>query len=461
MKDSRHFMPEVCPETSETVQTVSIEVDPNHPLLQLKHALPWDALFQVMTFHWRQAGKNVDGGPGLSWEVSLYGPLVVLMLVKQLNSREMEAYLAENVVARVFIGRSVDPSPQIRDHSNIARAYMALGKEGLDAVGALIIKSATGLGFADPTILSSDMTAQELPIGYPNEPGILRGLAQRCGRALSRLQGRGVLGVASALAQVQTIVRTVKAHQLFAKDQGEKRRLLSRLLREVGQLVVQTRPMIARFGQSRDRVTRKAMATLSAMAEVARVLIPQIIQWLTTNVVAKGKILHAGITQARSIVRNKAGKKVEFGLPYLLSRLGGGYVFGRLIHGVIDEHKMPLAALEQYREIWGAEATPELVVYDRAGDATTTRNRLAHEGVKHIGIQPKGQRPWQVAEEVRQQVRSERGKTEGIIGTLKSNKYGFNKPKERLWQTLEMAGLRSIVSFNLNKLMRDLVQSRT
>lgn len=71
MKDSRHFMPEVCPETSETIQTVSIEVDPNPPLLQLKRALPWDALCQVMTFHWRQAGKNVDGGPGLSWEVSL------------------------------------------------------------------------------------------------------------------------------------------------------------------------------------------------------------------------------------------------------------------------------------------------------------------------------------------------------------------------------------------------------
>jgi hypothetical protein len=138
--------------------------------------------------------------------------------------------------------------------------------------------------------------------------------------------------------------------------------------------------MIARFGQSRDRVTRKAMATLSAMAEVARVLIPQIIQWLTTNVVAKGKILHAGITQARSIVRNKAGKKVEFGLPYLLSRLGGGYVFGRLIHGVIDEHKMPLVALEQYREIWGAEATPELVVYDRAGGCYNHPHPLGPRG---------------------------------------------------------------------------------
>jgi hypothetical protein len=161
------------------------------------------------------------------------------------------------------------------------------------------------------------------------------------------------------------------------------------------------------------------------------------------------------------MVRNKAGKKVECGLPSLLSRLGGGYGFGRLIHGVIDAHKMPLAALEQDREIWGAEATPALVVYDRAGEATTTRTRLAHDGVKHLGMQPKGQRPWHVAEDVRQQVRSERGKTAGIIGTLKSNKDGFNKPTERLWQTLEMAGLRSIVSFNLHKVMRDLVQSRT
>jgi hypothetical protein len=42
---------------------------------------------------------------------------------------------------------------------------------------------------------------------------------------------------------------------------------------------------------------------------------------------------------------------------------------------------------------------------------------------------------------------------------LKTDTYGFNKPKERLWQTLEMAGPQSILSFNLNKLMRDLVRA--
>lgn len=457
MEEHDDCMSGVCPGASENGETVSLYVDYNHPLLQLKRALPWEALFEVMTRHWRRAGKNTDGRPGLAWDVTLYVPLVVLMLVKNLNARDMESYLAENAVARVFIGRQAAPRPQIRDHSNIARAYAALGKEGVDEINALMLHAAKDFGCADVSILSADTTAQELPIGYPNEPGILRGLAQRCGRALSKLKTRGVVGVDAALEQVQTILRSVKEHHLFAKGKQEKRQVLTRLLTEVGQLVVQTRPMIQRLGESRERVTHGALITLKTMHEVAKRLIPQIVQWITTGVVAKGKIVHAGLTQARAIVRNKAGKKVELGLPYLLSRLGGGYVFGTLIRGVVDESRMPLQALAGYRAIFGAQATPALVVYDRGGYAAATVRALAHEGVQAIGIQPKGAGTWHVAEAVRETVRSERGKTEGIIGTLKTDKYGFNKPKERLWQTLEMAGPRSLLSCNLNKFMRDLV----
>jgi hypothetical protein len=461
MKEQRHSTPRVCPGATEKGQIVQVYVDRNHPLLQLKRALPWVSLFEVMTRRWAAAGKNTNGRPGLPWDVSLYGPLVVLMLVKNLNARDMEAYLAENVVARVFLGRQDDPMPQIRDHSNIARAFVALGKDGIEEVNALVLHVAKDLGFADPGILSSDTTAQELPLGYPNEPGILRGLAQRCGRALEKLKRRGVQGVEAAIEQVQTILRTVKEHHLFAKGTDAKRQVLIRLLTEVGQLVVQTRPLVARLSQSGKRVIQHATATLGTMHEVAKGLIPPIVQWITTGGVAKGKILHAGITQARAIVRNKTGKKVEFGLPYLLSRIGGGYVFGTLIQGVVDETKMPLVALAGYRDIFGPHATPALLVYDRGGDAPATVAQLAHEGVKQIGIQPRGKRPWRIAEAVREQVRSERGKTEGIIGTLKSDKYNFNKPKERLWQTLEMAGPRSLLSFNLNKLMRDVVGAGT
>jgi hypothetical protein len=449
----------VCPGASATGETVSRYVEHNHPLLQLKRALPWAALGEVMTRPWRQAGKNTDGRPGLPWDVALDVPVVVLMLVKPLNSREMAAYVAENVGARVCMGRQDTPSPQMRDHSNIARAYTALGKDGVEEIKGLRLHVAKDYGFADVRSLASDTTAQELPSGYPNAPGSLRGLAQRCGRALARLKTRAVVGVDTALAQVQTLLKTVKEQHLFAKGTQAKRPVLTRLLTEGGPLVVQTRLSVAGLGARRDRVTHHALTTLHTLHEVAKRLFPPSVQWITTGIVAKGKIVHAGGTQARAIVRHKAGKDVEFGLPYLLSRLGGGYGFGTMMHGVVDESKRPLPALATSRTLFGAHAPPPRLVYDRGGYATATLRALAHEGVKEIGMQPKGQGAWGVAEAVRATVRSERGKTEGIIGTLKTDTYGFNKPKERLWQTLEMAGPRSILSFHLNKLMRDLVRA--
>ncbi len=106
MKEHDHCTAGVRPETSEKGQVVSIYVAHNHPLLPLKRALPWEALFEVMGRRWREAGKNLDGRPGLPWDVSLYVPLLVLLVVKGLNPREMEAYLAENVVGPLVIPTS-------------------------------------------------------------------------------------------------------------------------------------------------------------------------------------------------------------------------------------------------------------------------------------------------------------------------------------------------------------------
>ena len=99
---------------------------------------------------------------------------------------------------------------------------------------------------------------------------------------------------------------------------------MTRWLTEAGQLVVQTRRLVQGLGTRRARVTHHAMTPLKAMHAVAKRLIPQIVQWLTTGVGAKGTILQAGVTQARALGRHKAGKAVECGLPYRLSRLGGG-----------------------------------------------------------------------------------------------------------------------------------------
>ena len=277
-------------------ETVQVYVAHTHPLLQRKRALLWEALCEVMTSHWRRAGKNTDGRPGLPWAVALYVLLIVLMLVKDWRHAHGSVRGGKCRGTRVHRAPRRAP-PQIRDHANIARAYAAWGQEGVEENNALILHVAKDWGFADIRILSSDTTAQELLIGYPNEPGILRGVAQRCGRALAKLRTRAVVGVETALVQVQTILRSVKEHHLFAKDKVAKRQILTRMLTEVGQLVVHTRAIVARLRQNCDRVTRSATATLGAMHEVARRLITQIVQWITTGVVAQGKMLHAGTTK--------------------------------------------------------------------------------------------------------------------------------------------------------------------
>jgi hypothetical protein len=195
------------------------------------------------------------------------------------------------LVARVFIGRHQDVQGQIRDHSNIARAYAALGKAGIEEVTGLVIQQAHRLGFVDEGVMSSDTTAQELPIGYPNEPGILRGLAQRCGRALRRLKERGVQGLEGALGQVETILRSVKEHHLFTKGRQEKREVLTRILTEVGSLMVQTRPLIEGLETSSDQVIQSARSRLVAMHRVIELLMGQIVHWVSTGKVAANKIV--------------------------------------------------------------------------------------------------------------------------------------------------------------------------
>jgi len=436
---------------------VTIPVLWEHPLLVLKRNLDWPGILDVLVRYLRASGRNVDHGPGRPLELNLYMPIIVLMHLKNLNSRQMEEYLAENGPARAFIDWEDSIQLQVRDHSNLARIMDSLGEDGKKDLNGLILRHAVELGFADPSKLSGDTTAQELPIGYPHEAGILEGLAKRVLRTVKKLASKGKHGLSEAQAQCETIIGKAKEYHLFAKVKVEKTKLLNEMVQGSEILMEKARKLITGLSEDTDKVVTSARGRLLQMVDVGEHLLPQILYWLKTGFVAKGKIIHAGINKARSIVRNKPGKKVEFGLQYLLCMLGGGYLFGEVIEKPTGETKMPLKCLSGYRGIFGEEQTPEMITYDRGGWSKPNVKMLAKEGIKKVGIQPKGQASWAVNEQDQKLVMSERGKMEGKIGTLKSDKYGFNKPKERTWQTVCAAGQKSIISLNLNKLMRDLV----
>jgi Transposase domain (DUF772) len=455
MRERSESMPTGSGAPAGTGVWVSIFVGDDHPLIRLQQALDWTALTDVMVRHWRRAGKNVDGRPGLPWPVALYVPLLVLMWVKAYHSRQMEEYLRESVVARRFLALQDRELEPLRDHSSIARAEAALGAEGKAAVTAVVLNTAQQLHFTDGKTLSSDTTVQEPAMGYPNEPGILKGLAQRIERALQKLKARGVQAAKDGIEQAKQLYRSVKHHHLFAKTREEKETILHELVTQSKKLVAAAQAVSKHVSPRCGRVKQQAAATLQRLVAVARQLLPQIQHWLKTGQVATEKILHAGLTEARAIVTGKG--KVKFGLKWLLNRLSGGYLFGRRVAAHADENQMPQEAVKAYRQVFGAQATPQLVVYDRGASLAVAARELRKEGVQRVGIPPRGQGAWLVGEQEQKRVKSERGKTEGSIGCLKSRKYSFSHRQERSVATQDAAGQRALVSVNLNTLLRDVV----
>jgi hypothetical protein len=151
------------------------------------------------------------------------------------------------------------------------------------------------------------------------------------------------------------------------------------------------------------------------------------------------------------------GKKVEFGLKWLLNRIEGGYVFGTVVRAQADEKQMPLVALSQYRAVFGPKATPPLLVYDRGGSAAQTVQKLPQVGVKKVGIAPVGQAVWSSVAADQQKVKSQRATTEGSSGALKSAKYACPQGRQRSHQTLVATGQWALVCLNVNKRLRDLI----
>ena len=151
---------------------------------------------------------------------------------------------------------------------------------------------------------------------------------------------------------------------------------------------------------------------------------------------------------------NKAGKRVEFGFKWIIHRIGGGYIFGRRVEAQADENKMPIEAVKDYKEVFGLEAKPEMSVYDRGGCALNDDRGIAQAGSREGRDRAEG----------KNQMVSCRGRPKRGHESTRTNRRQHRNPQaiwvrwaERSNQTVEAAGQRAMVSVNLNKLMRDVV----
>ncbi len=201
-----------------------------------------------------------------------------------------------------------------------------------------------------------------------------------------------------------------------------------------------------------------AKAKVGELHETMKTLVPQIRYWLRTGWVATDKIISLYIPELYSIVRGKVGKAVEFGLRWGITRLRGGYLLATVAKDRRDllDTKFAVKAVEDHIALFGK--APHAYAYDRGGYSEKNVATLKTLGVKEVGLAPQGRACWSVGKEMKEKLVRERALVEAGIGTVKSRRYGFNRPRARSAEMMGTCGQLAVLGFNLNKLVRELAR---
>ena len=432
-----------------------IRVDPDHQLVQLADRLDWTELLERVEQFRLGKMKNAAGKPP---HLRAMTGAIIFISSRKVPYREAEDLIQHYGPARYLCGLTeTDWTPDYRTIHDFATM---LGEEGHRLINEYVVGHAVELGLADPTLAVADTTAQEAAIPYPNEMGLMSQFlgsvgraSKRAGSALKRF-GRKVKG------KIKKAKRNIREYRLFAKTQKAKRKLME----EVAGVVESVQDHLDRaFGEMSERAERGlrkygrvAFAKVVNLHETMKELLPQIRKWLRTGKVATGKIVSLHIPQLYSIVRGKVGKKVEFGLRWGITRLKGGFVLGTVakMRGDVMDSRFALEAVQDLKEKYGK--APKAYAYDRGGYSAKNISELRQMGVKQVGVAPRGKARWRVGGKVKEKLVSERAQVEGNIGTVKSNKYGFNRPGAHSVEMMGACGQRAMLGFNLNKMMREL-----
>lgn len=451
----RSRQPELFPRPKRAV----IEVAPTHRLVMITDETDWTALEEIVQEIRRRKLKNEAGRP--PHLRALIGA-VVFRALRNRTYRETEDLIRHYAPARYLCALTeTDWSP---DANTIQDFEQLLGEDGVKKINEHVVKWAVEEKLADPTVASADTTAQEATTPYPNEMGLMATFVSAI-VAASKNVGAALSGFVKRAGGLFKAAKTkLREYRLFAKKKSKAAR--NRLVSTMASVVQKVQNELgAALGDvsRRMRLTKfrkTAWGTIQELHGTMKTLLPQIRYWLRTGFVAKNKIVSLYIPEIYAIVRGKVGKPIEFGLNWGIERLRGGFLLARLAKDKLElyDSRFAVRAVEDHKTLFGK--APKSYAYDRAGSSEENVTTLKKLGVSHVGLAPRGKAKWRVVGKIKDKLVSERAQVEAGIGTIKSRKYGFNRPAARSVAAMGVCGQRSVLGFNLNKLMNGLAERR-
>lgn len=434
-----------------SLKTVPIAIDPAHPMVRLREVIDWEALVGIAE---ERREKVITSPAGAKPHLRANVGAVVVRAMKSCDLRSAEDLIRNYLPARYLC--DLHESEWTPDFRTLSDFEIMLGEEGLTEINTHVLGKAKEHGFLDVKGLCSDTTAQEAKIPHPTEVGLMNSLAKSTERAMGVLGRKAGNLKGKILEKIAVMKKLVRKYRLFAKTKEVKKEVTEKLLKLAIDLSKKIGGCLKGMeGKARGKLKghqKVAWERLQYLREVFGKLAPQIAYYLRCGRVAKDKIISLFQTDVRSIVRGKAGKKVEFGLKWGVNQIRGGYISLFRVEGKKSEMEFAVEGVRHHINLFGC--APAEYGYDRGGWSQKHIEEIKELGVKRVAIHPKGKAKWKVSDRCRSRMIRERAQVEGKIGTTKH--YGLNKPEAKTVGGMHRCARRAELRFNLTKFLKDM-----
>jgi IS5 family transposase len=323
-----------------------------------------------------------------------------LLVVKRLygwSYEEVEHFVADSLVLRQFCRIYCARVP---DDTTLLRWANCIAPETLAALNERVVVLARQLHVTRGRKLRLDSTVVETTIHHPSDSSLLadgvRVLSRLLRRARTVLDGTAKLGGAVFCTHMRSTRRLVQSvhrlgRQRSAAAQQAMRDAYARLIEVATQTQRQAtriyNALTTRADAAAQRVAHQMAVFLSRVEQVIRQATRRTLHG--ESVPAGEKIVSVFEPHTQIIVRNKAGKPVEFGRKLWLAEVDGGIVSGwRVLDAPGPDTPYLMPSLAEHRQRFGKP--PRLVAADRGVFSPQNEMRAKQAGVKRVVIPATG-----------------------------------------------------------------------
>lgn len=424
--------------------TVIVAQDSQYRILG--QIFPWVEAAEIVN---RYRAMKVDIENGRMLDLRAHIGALIAQTMNGWTDRQTEEMVRYHVGVRLLCG--LEGTTTTMDRTRIEAFRNCVGKSCVEELNQLVLRSAVGAGFTGVEICAADTTVQESAIAYPTEVGHMKNIAEKILKFGKELKLKSIERLKNIENKAQGLFTSIR---LFTRGKAEealaKKKKLSKKMHSQVQKIVRQAKLLLQLKPG------KLAKTAKEQLDLYEHILTQIKIWMQTGFHPKDKVISLWDTTARAISKGKAGKSVEFGRRWIITRLMGGYVTGTPCQkiGADADTRIADEVIMNFMDTLGE--VPESFIYDRGADSKKNSNFLNDVGVKNNCIFPKGRRKMNVTPDVLAMARQERSLNESSIANLKSKKYNFTKPRARSQHACDLKGFSAMLGFNLNHLLRDL-----